>query len=148
MQLSGSPKMPLQSTPSWFLKIQITLLFQQHTWTISRNICLFWRPHISFRINQGIEMTLLFLPLVASFYKADNSWPYVFYPCGPHRLCRAVEGLFVCAWLFVIVLKCEANCVAFERQNCQFFLLSSPYVSNISVTITFIYQSLCYFDFL
>lgn len=125
-----------------------SLSISKYVWTISRNICLLWRPHSSFLRNQLIEMTPLFQPPCCFISQGLDSWPCVFSPCGPHRLCRAVEGLFVCAWLFMTVLKCEANRVAFKHQNCQFFLLSSPYVSNISVMITFIYQSLCYFDFL
>lgn len=93
-------------------------------------------------------MTPLFLSLVASFHNVLTPDPVCFIHLVHIDYVEQLKGLFVCAWLFVIVLKCEANCVAFKLQNCQFFLLSSPYVSNISVTITFIYQSLCYFDFL
>lgn len=142
--LSGSPKKPLQSAPRPdFSKPKSLCPSPNIPWKYPKTfICLgdltvpFWLRNYS----------LLPHP-VASFHK----------DCTPDPVCRMhvdhadyveqLKGLF-CVWVAISEsAKMWSQLCGFQASELS-VLLSSPYVSNISVTITFIYQSLCYFDFL
>lgn len=113
----------------------------KRTLEIARAICLFWRLlTVSFsRVWKSLPS-----PLPPS-HKAVVPGPMCLRCVGP-RLHRADEGV-TCVWVAVSgSAKMLSQLCGFQSSG--FFLPSAPYVSDISVTITFIYQSLCYFDFL